>query len=253
MTDLAKLRAANAARWASMRVTRDPAGIEAVARRLSTANAKARYQAVEAKTGVPWWFIAVVHEREASQSWASNIAQGDRWDRVSVHVPAGRGPFQSWEAAAVDALTNCAPYAARNADWSPGGALTMLEQYNGLGYASRGVPSPYIWASTNQYARGKYVADGKYDPNAVDQQIGCAALLRSMMALDASVMGGRAAMPAPVPPPPARPAPHVAKGVATGGVATAAAHTLGVPLEVAILIGVAVAIVTTIFLLKKKQ
>ena len=46
-----------------------------------------------------------------------------------AHVPAGRGPFRSWEEAAIDALANCAPYAARNKDWNIGGALTELERY----------------------------------------------------------------------------------------------------------------------------
>src|SRR5262249_53572875 len=111
----------------------------------------------------------------------------DRWNRVSVHVPAGRGPFISWEEAAVDALVDCAPYAARNSDWSMGAALTKLEEYNGLGYAARHQPSPYIWSGTDQYQRGKYVRDGVYDPNVVDSQLGCAGLLRSMMALDPSI------------------------------------------------------------------
>lgn len=44
----------------------------------------------------------------------------------------GGGPFNSWEEAAIDTLVNCAPYVARNKDWSVGGALLMLEQYNGL-------------------------------------------------------------------------------------------------------------------------
>jgi lysozyme family protein len=83
---------------------------------------------------------------------------------VSTHVPAGRGPFTSWEDAAFDALAMCPPFASRNKDWSPGGALTMLERYNGLGYAAKGVPSPYIWSGTDQYVSGKYVADHIYDP-----------------------------------------------------------------------------------------
>jgi hypothetical protein len=103
-----------------------------------------------------------------------------------VHVPAGRGPFISWEAAAIDALVNCAPYAARNADWSIGPSLTKLEEYNGLGYAARGLPSPYLWSGTDQYKSGKYVRDGVYDPNAVDSQLGCAGLLKAMAALDPS-------------------------------------------------------------------
>jgi hypothetical protein len=104
-----------------------------------------------------------------------------------VHVPAGRGPFRSWEEAAIDALVNCAPYAARNRDWSIGGALTILEEYNGLGYASRGRPSPYIWSGTDQYISGKYVRDGVYDPDAVDSQLGCAGLLLAMMPLDPTI------------------------------------------------------------------
>jgi lysozyme family protein len=67
-----------------------------------------------------------------------------------------------------------------------GGALTLLEEYNGLGYAARGLPSPYVWAATDQYVKGKYVADGHFDPDVVDQQLGCAALLLELQALDTS-------------------------------------------------------------------
>jgi lysozyme family protein len=184
MTDLVTLKAANAKRWANAKLTRD---FSAVAGELIASDAKARYLAVSAKTGVPWIFVAVVHERESSQDWKGSLAQGDPWNRVSVHVPAGRGPFRSWEDAAVDALTGCAPYAARNKDWSIGGLLTMLEQYNGLGYANRGVPSPYIWSGTDQYKSGKYVRDGVYDARAVDSQPGCAGLLMAMKALDPTI------------------------------------------------------------------
>ena len=181
MPDLRTLSAANAARWAKARATRDVTGI---ARRLVAPSVRARYQAVAAKTGVPWPLIAVIHEREASQDWTRSLAQGDPWDRRSVHVPAGRGPFASWEGAAVDALVNCPPYVARNADWTIGAALTLLERYNGLGYASRGLPSPYLWSGTDQYIAGKYVRDGIYDSRAIDAQPGCAALLMAMMAID---------------------------------------------------------------------
>jgi lysozyme family protein len=184
MTDLIALRRANAQRWANAKLTRH---FSSVARHLVSPDAKSRYQAVSAKTGVPWAAIAVIHERECSQDWTGSLAQGDRWDRVSVHVPAGRGPFRSWEEAAVDALNNCAPHAGRNRDWTIGGLLTKLEEYNGLGYASRGLPSPYVWSGTDQYRSGKYVRDGVFDPNVVDSQLGCAGLLMAMMALDRSI------------------------------------------------------------------
>src|SRR6266705_3463049 len=184
MTDLVALKAANAKRWANAKLIRD---FMSVARHLVSPNAKPRYQAVSARTGVPWAVIAVIHERECSQDWTGSLAQGDPWNRVSVHVPAGRGPFRSWEEAAIDALVNCSPHAARNRDWSIGGTLTMLEQYNGLGYASMDKPSPYVWSGTDQYVSGKYIRDEVFDPNAVDQQLGCAGLLMAMMALDPTI------------------------------------------------------------------
>jgi len=186
MTDLAALKAANEARWARAKVVRWPA-FAAVAKRLVGLEGRARYGSVAARTGVPWPVIAVIHERECSQDWAGSLAQGDPWDKISVHVPAGRGPFKSWEEAAVDALVHCAPYAARNKDWSIGSTLTLLEQYNGLGYAARGKPSPYVWSGTDQYQSGKFVRDGVYDADAVDSQLGCAGLLLAMVALDPSI------------------------------------------------------------------
>ena len=188
MTDIVALKAANAARWKAMHT--DPAlahALDVVAARLVAPAAKQRYQNVGAQTKVPWYVIAVIHERESSQSWAASLAQGDPWNQVSILVTRGRGPFASWEAAAVDALANCAPFAARWTDWSIGGLLTLLEEYNGLGYAMRGVPSPYIWAATDQYRSGKYIADGHYDPNAVDHQLGCAALLARMAIADKTI------------------------------------------------------------------
>jgi lysozyme family protein len=184
MTDLSALKSANAKRWACANLLRkvDCASVAA-----HLVGAKGRYLTVQAMGGVPWYIIALIHERECSQDWMASLAQGDRWNETSVHVPAGRGPFRSWEEAAIDALVACPPFAARNKDWSLGGSLTLLERYNGLGYAARGVPSPYLWAGTDQYKSGKYVRDGVYDPNAVDRQLGCAGLLIAMMALNRTI------------------------------------------------------------------
>lgn len=194
MTDLNALTAANKRRWMGAKVTRK---FVSAARRLVAPVAREKYQSVSAKTGVPWPIIAVIHERECSQDWSGSLAQGDPWDKVSIHVPAGRGPFASWEDAAVDALVNCPPHAARNTDWSIGSALTKLEEYNGLGYAARGQPSPYVWSGTNQYKSGKYVRDGAYDPDVVDSQLGCAGLLMAMIALDPTIKFADAASEKP--------------------------------------------------------
>ncbi len=195
MVDVAALRIANGARWKAAKVTRN---FSAIAK--SLVDARVRYKAVEAKTGVPWFVIAVIHERESSQNWGRSLAQGDPWNQVSTHVPAGRGPFTSWEAAAIDALVNCGPYLARKKWRDAGEILTNLELYNGAGYANRGVPSPYDWAGTNQYVSGKYVADGVYDPSHVDTQPGCAGMILSMMVLDPSIKMDGATVPVILPP-----------------------------------------------------
>lgn len=201
MVDLTALTSANVKRWQAAKIKNGFTGIAK-----SLVAAKARYQSVEKVTGVPWFVIAVIHERESSQNWGRSLAQGDPWDRVSVHVPAGRGPFKSWEDAAIDALANCAPYLARKKDWSLGPALVNLELYNGGGYAARGVPSPYLWAGTDQYKAGKYVRDNIYDENHVDTQPGCVGMLKAMMQIDPSISFDGAATKT-VPPPPDIPKP----------------------------------------------
>src|SRR6185437_13147463 len=80
------------------------------------------------------------------------------------------------------------------------------EQYNGLGYAARGMPSPYLWAGTDQYRSGKYVRDGVYDSHAVDSQPGCAGLLLALSELDPTIgLATAPSKPAPAPPAAASP------------------------------------------------
>src|SRR5260370_35205559 len=116
----------NAKRWADCRVSPDKGPVfAAVAKRLTSPDAKARYQAVEKTTGVPWWFIAVVHEREASQNWNTQLGQGDPLNKKSIHTPKGRGPLKTWEDGPVDALTNVAPFAGKKTDCSVVAALPV--------------------------------------------------------------------------------------------------------------------------------
>lgn len=186
MTDLPALKALNEQRWARAKLTNDRAAEFKAPAQKAVAN-KARYQSIEARTGVSWIFIAVSHYRESTQNFNKSLAQGDPWNKVSVHVPAGRGPFASFEDAAVDALVDCAPHAARNHDWSIGGMLTLLEQYNGLSYANANRPSPYIWSGTDQYKIGKVQVDHGPIVEVVDKQLGCAGLIIAMMGMDPSI------------------------------------------------------------------
>jgi len=203
--------------WAKCAVT--PERRDAVDRTAKTVIAnRASYAAAARATSVPWWWIGVVHYRESSFSWARSLAQGDPWNKRSVHVPAGRGPFTSWSEAAIDALTLHA--LDRVADWGDiARVLYELERWNGWGYAGKGVNSPYLWAATNLQQSGKYVADHVWDPRAVDTQLGCAAILLRLAVLDQSVARDLAAAPkstsgparapapspAPTPRPPAQP------------------------------------------------
>ena len=189
MTEILKhLIEENTKRWKAMHVKAELSyTFDGVAERLCRGYAVSRYENVSKQTSVPWWVIAVIHEREASQSWQANLAQGDPWNERSIHDPRGQGPFKSWEDAAVFALERSRPYASHWSDWTPGGTATLLEQYNGLGYANQGVPSPYCWAGSDQYHRGKYIADHHFDPNAIDHQLGCMPLISRMMLVDRSI------------------------------------------------------------------
>jgi lysozyme family protein len=172
----------NKQRWENIHIPTEKGPLfKAVADRLMLH--RPRYEAVskalKAKGfDIPWEFIAVTHQREASGNFNTYLGNGQALNRKTTIVPKGRGPFSSWEEGAIDALLYAPPYAAKNKDWSVGGMLDKLEEYNGLGYRSKGVPSPYLWAGTDQYVKGKYVRDHVYDPNHVDTQLGCAGLLK---------------------------------------------------------------------------
>lgn len=170
----------NLERWQKAKFTRSTQ-INAQAGKIATN--RARYEAVARATGVPWDVIGVIHYRESSGDFNGVLHNGQKiigTGKKTTLVPKGRGPFTSWEEAAYDALMNCAPFAGKNEDWSIGGTLDLLERYNGLGYRNKGLPSPYLWAGTDQYAKGKYVKDGVYDPNHVDQQLGVAPVLMKL-------------------------------------------------------------------------
>lgn len=207
MTNIVALEAVNAHRWAGMHVRSSQlAAFHSTAVRLSAPAAKARYSGVTDRLvelklqPVPWWFIAVVSEREygGPPHWDRQLGQGDHLDQKSHNVPAGMGPYLShdgdvtpghdaWTRCCVDVLQNSAPFAAKWTLWTVGGVLTLLEEYNGLGYAARGIASPYVWSGTDQYDHGKFVADHVFDPRRVDVQEGCAGILSMMMALDPTI------------------------------------------------------------------
>lgn len=213
MVNIVGLEALNGDRWERMHLKANRlAGFNSTALRLSAPEAKARYQGVTDRLSemiaagqtqlypVPWWFIAVVSEREygGPPHWDKQLGQGDPLNEKSYQVPKGMGPYllhdgditpghDAWTRCCLDVLINSEPFAAKWKSWTAGGTLTLFEEYNGLGYAAMGVPSAYVWSGTDQYVSGKYIADHVYRASAVDVQEGTAPILSMMMALDSTI------------------------------------------------------------------
>jgi lysozyme family protein len=156
---------------------------------------KNRYKKVEKATGIPWDFIAVLHLRESNNNFKGVLHNGDQiigTGRKTYRVPKGRGPFNTWEAAAVDAL-DIKGWVKDGSKWTTGLKLARGEIFNGLGYFWKGKRSPYVWGGTNLQQPGKYVADHKWSSTHMDSQLGIAPVLKRIGELDRvkTVPGGK--------------------------------------------------------------
>jgi lysozyme family protein len=203
---------------ARMQVTRQSA-VQSVANKLMNFVRQGRYAEVSNQLGIPQVFIATSFERESSSDFSCSPAQGDPWNRVSVHVPRGRGPFPNWTAAALDAYRLDRLDQVGKANWTWPRFCYEGELFNGFGYRAHGVNSPYLWAGSNNYTTGKFVSDGVFDMGHADTQLGVVPVARAMVAMDPSLdlpaapgataaPGTTAAPASPSAPPPApQPAP----------------------------------------------
>jgi lysozyme family protein len=148
-------------------------------------------QQMERKHGIPALLLLAKHAREASCDFTKNALNGQPLSQRTTIVPVGYGPFASW-AESVDAAVSRGYY--ESADWSkPDEWARVAEKFNGLGYQKRGLVSPYVWAGDKRYDSqgGKFVADGVFDRNHFDQQLGVIPLVVAMLEL-------QGATPAPV-------------------------------------------------------
>lgn len=143
---------------------------------------RAAYLRVRSKTnGIPWELIASLHNRESGGDFKGCLHNGEPiigTGRKTKLVPAGRGPFATWEESAIDALT-MPPHSLHLIGangWTDARVAYEAERFNGFGYMNHpqwDENSPYVWGWTNIYdGAGKYVADGHYDPNAEEKQCG---------------------------------------------------------------------------------
>lgn len=167
---------------------------------------RARYEEVGGLTGVPWWFIGIIHALECSCDFGKHLHNGDPLSAKTRRVPAGRPvtwvPPYDWKVSAADAL-NMKGF-GRIRDWTVERACYEWERYNGWGYRKPGMPaSPYLWSGTNHYSKGKYVRDHVYDPEHVSKQSGTLAILKALLEIDPDLLSPTTSAPAIANPAPA--------------------------------------------------
>lgn len=152
---------------------------------LTVRRGMARYEVVELATGIPWYFIGAIHHMEASCDFTRCLHNGERiigTGKKTTLVPAGRGPFATWEKSAIDALKMRNLHLVQH--WTLGEMLLQAERYNGLGYLKYhpAENSPYLWACTTiNDGNGKYIADNKWSETAdANGQVGLAAIINEL-------------------------------------------------------------------------
>jgi lysozyme family protein len=144
---------------------------------------RARYEGIAADTpGMPWYLVGIIHGMEAGYRFTSHLHNGDPLTARTINVPAGRPPTGTppftWEQSARDALQFEGLTGETN--FSIAHLLYFFEKYNGFGYRSHDVPSPYLWGFSNHYTSGKFVADHVFSPTAVSGQVGAAVLVKEL-------------------------------------------------------------------------
>lgn len=147
--------------------------------------ARATYEAAGGPLGIPWWFVGILHGLECSFDFGKHLHNGDPLTARTVREPPGRprdgSPPFTWLESAFDALRR--KRFDGQADWSVGTVLDRFERYNGLGYRTRGLNSPYLWSFSTHWEKGKFVRDGVFDPEAPSSQCGAGVLLKRLEAL----------------------------------------------------------------------
>lgn len=165
----------------------------------------APYKEAQTRFGIPAIWLATVGEREdGANIFHSYFGNGDPLDRPTRDVPRNRGPFSSFEAGLEDAIRyDHIPMPGVTWTWS--WFCYKGEAWNGFGYRSHGIHTPYLWAGSNIYRTGKYDSDGHFDAGMTDEQLGIVPIARCMVAIDPTLDIPSWPADAEVPPPAAVP------------------------------------------------
>ena len=152
-------------------------------------NNKSRYMGLAKQMGIPPELLAVIHYRENSADYMQGgfnvyLHNGQTLGQVTTIVPTGK-LYTNFDDAALNAIAEKSSIIGKlNLTYETQDMTAMLcflETYNGLGYYKNNRINPYLYSGTNVYISGKYVADGVYDPNAVDNQVGGFILLDALL------------------------------------------------------------------------
>ena len=139
---------------------------------------RSRYETIERLTTVKVTPCACIHERECGADFRCALCNGEKiigTGRKTTLVPRGHGPYETFEEGAQDAfhIDGLDKIAAITDGWTFERAIYEWETFNGFGARGHGRHTGYNWAGTNIYDGGKYVADGVWNPNTWDTQLGC--------------------------------------------------------------------------------
>ena len=165
--------------WDTLVIT-DPTAVEQAAKLVL--KGKETYEETVEGTKMPWEVVGCLHYRESGCDFTTHLHNGDSLKKRTVNVPAGRPlgepPF-TWQESAKDAL-----FTLKKLDeielWDIPTILKVMEKYNGVVYLRYhpNVLTPYLWACTSNYFKGKYASDGKFDPELKNKQVGTCPIYR---------------------------------------------------------------------------
>lgn len=117
------------------------------------------YKKIAEGTGVPPEVVAVIHYRENSDEFIQNAIEAIRSKQYCIY--------------------------AYNLSYDSNDIVAMVcfaEAYNGMGCYNNDFISAYSYSGTDVYVSGKYISDGDYDQNVIDQQVGTYRLLLAAVA-----------------------------------------------------------------------
>jgi lysozyme family protein len=151
------------------------------------------YQRIFEATGVPVAGLMALAEREMSGNLHCYLGNGQRLIKRTTIAPIGRGPFpdtiDGFIAGALDAFhLDGLDQVAKTADgWTLPRFAYESEKWNGWGYRSRRIPSPYVFGATTVQKAGKFIRDHVYSSTTMDPQLGTIAIVQKLFELDPSL------------------------------------------------------------------